>query len=82
MPQQSGRARELPMKWITYCYHPNMMTDFDFERLEAFLTGHASEFIDFPTEGVDRPFSVYDRLLRAGYYAVRAIKIKLHGKTK
>lgn len=82
VPQQSGRARELPMKWITYCYHPNMMTDFDFERLEAFLTGHASEFIDFPTEGVDRPFSVYDRLLRAGYYAVRAIKIKLHGKTK
>ena len=82
VPQQSGRARELPMKWITYCYHPNMMTDFDFERLEAFLTGHASEFIDFPTEGVDRPFIVYDRLLRAGYYAVRAIKIKLHGKTK
>ena len=82
VPQQSGRARKLPIKWITCCYHPNAMTDSDFDRLEAFLAGHASEFIDFPTEGVDRPFSVYDGLMRAGYYAVRAIKIKLHGRSK
>ena len=82
MPQQSGRARKLPIKWITCCYHPNAMTDSDFDRLEAFLTGHASEFIDFPTEGADRKFGVLDGILRSGYFAVRAIKIKLRGRSK
>lgn len=82
VPQQSGRARKLPIKWITCCYHPNAMTDSDFDRLEAFLAGHASEFIDFPTEGADRKFGVLDGILRSGYFAVRAIKIKLRGRSK
>ena len=82
VPQQSGCVRELPLKCVTFCYHPNNMEHSDFERLGAFLAEHAPEFTDFPTESTDRQFGVLDRLLRAGYYAARTIKRKLHGNLK
>ena len=37
IPQQSGKVRKLPFKVCTFCYHPNMMKETDFELLEDFL---------------------------------------------
>jgi predicted deacetylase len=36
VPQQSGRVRKLPFKTVTFCYHPNVMNDDEFVRLEKF----------------------------------------------
>lgn len=44
VPQQSGRCRELPFKITTFCYHPNIMKNKDFELLEEFLKKHHQEF--------------------------------------
>ena len=30
IPQQSGSVRKLPLKTVTFCYHPNTMTDKSF----------------------------------------------------
>ena len=45
VPQQSGRCRKLPFKVITFCYHPNAMTDIDFRILDTFLKNYHSDFI-------------------------------------
>lgn len=45
IPQQSGRCRKLPFKLVTFCYHPNIMTDKDFKILESFLKKYNSDFI-------------------------------------
>lgn len=38
IPQQSGRIRRLPFKTTTFCYHPNTMTDKDFDTLSEKLS--------------------------------------------
>ncbi len=66
VPQQSGRVRKLPFAVQTFCYHPNNMTDYDFEELEDFLKGHT--FSEFPMEETKRRLSLYDLLLMKIYY--------------
>ncbi len=44
IPQQSGAVRTLPFKVVTFCYHPNIMDNDAFERLESFICTHADEF--------------------------------------
>ncbi len=68
VPQQSRKARKLPFSVTTFCYHPNMMTDGEFEYLEGFLKGNRESFIPFPVELVSRKLSIYDRLLRKLYF--------------
>lgn len=66
VPQQSGRVRELPFSVQTFCYHPNIMSDKDFEELEKFL--HQHTFSNFPFEETKRKLSLYDLLLMKIYY--------------
>lgn len=66
IPQQSGRVRELPFAVQTFCYHPNIMQDADFERLESFLKTHS--FSQFPMEETKRKPSLYDWILMKIYY--------------
>ncbi len=66
IPQQSGKVRKLPFHTTTYCYHPNSMTDKDFEELEEFI--RRNEFADFPIREVKRKISLYDLLLMKAYY--------------
>lgn len=66
VPQQSGTVRDLPFDTVTFCYHPNIMKDTDFEKLERFFKIH--EFSEFPLENADRKISLYDRLLMKLYY--------------
>ena len=44
-PQQSGSVRKLPFKTVTFCYHPNTMSEKAFEQLEKFLK--VNEFTPF-----------------------------------
>lgn len=39
VPQQTGSVRALPLKTVTFCYHPNVMDDATFERWKRFLRG-------------------------------------------
>lgn len=71
VPQQSGAVRDLPFKLVTFCYHPNIMVDADFEKLECFLGSHQSSFVPFPTEGCKRKRTLADSLLSWLYFARR-----------
>lgn len=67
VPQQSGKVRKLPFRVVTFCYHPNIMQDCDFERLEVFLKKYKSEFIFFPMSAVHRKLNIMDRLMNGIY---------------
>lgn len=68
VPQQSGRMRKLPFKVVTFCYHPNMMDEKEFEYLEAFLTKNEKQFISFPVKQADRHKTLYDKALELLYF--------------
>lgn len=71
VPQQSGRVRKLPLGMVTFCYHPNRMTEADFVYLDKFLIKYRNNFIDFPMIQCDRKETIYDRLLRKIYFLMR-----------
>lgn len=72
IPQQSGRVRKLPFKTVTFCYHPNMMKDEDFDNLSAFLKLNKESFVPFSNiESIKRQQSMLDKMLRKIYFAKR-----------
>lgn len=77
VPQQSGMARVLPFKTCCFCYHPNTMSDGEFEALESFLRAHHKEFIPFPAEQSARKYSLIDGLMSRSYFALRALRRKM-----
>lgn len=69
IPQQSGIARKLPFDTVTFCYHPNLMTDDGiFDKLEAFFKSYSERFIEFPLEETKRRMSISDCVLREAYF--------------
>ena len=62
IPQQSGGVRELPLKIVTFCYHPNVMEDKDFVVLEKFLQEHKNDFICY--EEVEYPQFIFRKWKR------------------
>lgn len=68
IPQQSGVVRRLPFNTVTFCYHPNVMQEADFDRLERFLAENRAAFQDFPVTQTSRRRSLYDLLLREVYF--------------
>lgn len=72
IPQQSGRVRRLPFALVTFCYHPNMMTDGDFAELEQFLVQNKARFAVYNKSLLKkRALNPLDRLLRWAYYERR-----------
>lgn len=71
VPQQTGRARKLPLHTVTTCYHPNTMKDEDFDALEAFLKREKKRIIPFPLTEATRKESALDLVLRKAYFARR-----------
>ena len=67
IPQQSGVVRKLPFDTVTVCYHPNLMKDGDFARLEAFLEENTALFKPFDANPTNRKRSLYDNLMRTLY---------------
>ena len=73
IPQQSGKVRKLPFKVCTFCYHPNMMKEGDFELLEEFIAQHQSEFeLVLDNELKERKIGLLDLMLKKMYFARRA----------
>ena len=71
VPQQSGRVRSLPFSTVTFCYHPNTMTDKMFDELEQFIQKNKSKFISFPLKKTTRKINIFDILLKKLYFARR-----------
>lgn len=72
VPQQSGRVRSLKMPVVTFCYHPNIMCESDFNQLETFLSKNYNKFVPFPTNQVKNGPGVLDFIARKLYFARRA----------
>ncbi len=65
IPQQSGAVRKLPFKLVTFCYHPNIMKEEDFVRLENFLEENHARFGHYGKELLTkRRRSLYDCVLQ------------------
>lgn len=76
IPQQSGHVRKLPFRVATFCYHPNIMGNRNFEKLDRFIERYRSEFIVNENRGLrKRELTFSDKLLRYNYF----IHIKLRG---
>lgn len=73
IPQQSGNVRKLPFKVVTFCYHPNMMNEQDFNLLDKFLQNNTKEFIklDLDLLNTRRKRNAIDKLLKYIYFCRR-----------
>lgn len=81
LPQQAGHVRKLPFKLVTFCYHPNTMSDAEYAQLEAFLKENRSQFtsVDRLDLGTHRKRGALDKALRALYFGMHDLRRKLHG---
>lgn len=81
IPQQSGDVRNLPFKIITFCYHPNIMTEEQFNELEKFIKNNIDKFKSFEDlKFNEKKLSIYDKILRYLYFSIRRIRNKVRGK--
>lgn len=73
IPQQSGHVRKLPFKLCTFCYHPNIMTDEDFIKLEDFLEVYGKKyFVRFSELKLKKKKATcFDKMLKVFYFARR-----------
>lgn len=69
VPQQSGTVRKLPFSVVTFCYHPNTMSDSDFYKLESFL--QENTISPFPTDKAEKKMSFFDKTVRTAYFLRR-----------
>lgn len=68
IPLQSGVVRKLPFDTVTFCYHPSLMQEADFARLEAFLEENHSHFKSFEAKPSTSRRTLYDDLMRMLYH--------------
>lgn len=71
IPQQSGKARKLPFHTVTFCYHPNIMTEKEFETLENFIKRYRSKFKNYEAVETKRKANLFDKILRKIYFSRR-----------
>ena len=69
IPQQSGSVRKLPFKTVTFCYHPNTMSDKAYEELGSFVKKNRGNFIAV-IDTKDKSLSIADRLLQKIYMSM------------
>ena len=72
IPQQAGNVRLLPFHTVTFCCHPNTMSESEFYRLSDFIRKYRRLFSDYQAEESRRAFDVYDRLLSFLYFIRRS----------
>ena len=68
VPQQSGRARKLPFKTVTFCYHPNTMDEDAFAALNIFLQKNREKFVSFPIQESERKKDFFDKIIKLIYF--------------
>ncbi len=75
IPQQTGSVRKLPFKTVTFCYHPNTMTDDTFEKLEKFIIKNKCKFIAYRDINFQkRKLNFIDKFFRFLYFSIRRLK--------
>jgi predicted deacetylase len=75
IPQQSGKARKLPFKTVTFCYHPNIMSNKNFNDLENFLIKNRNKFHEYTTNILNKRERVLiDKVLNAIYFSIKSVK--------
>lgn len=76
IPQQFGKVRKFPIGIITFCYHPNTMTEIDFEYLEDFLKKNQYKFISIQELNLKnlKNLDIISLILRKLYFLLRRIK--------
>lgn len=76
IPQQAGHVRSLPFKVVTFCYHPNIMSDKDFSELEEFIKKNKfGRFDELLLK--KRNKGLFDRLLGMAYFTMRKVRRKI-----
>ncbi len=74
IPQQAGKVRRLPFRLVTFCYHPNNMTNPDFSELESFILKHKHQFIGVSDVKLStRNKTPYDYMLSFVYLKLRRL---------
>ena len=70
IPQQSGRVRKLPFKTVTFCYHPNIMSQQLFDETDYFIKTNRSEFVEASYKDYlkTRKINIVDRILKKIYF--------------
>lgn len=77
IPQQAGQVRNLNLKIVTFCYHPNTMRDIDYAKLEAFLEKNMLFFGGYSDSLLKkRNKDILDTVLDWAYFAKRKIAKK------
>ena len=74
IPQQSGSVRKIPFGIVTFCYHPNTMTDEAFYRLEVFLKKNSRYFKEMELIETSRKLSLLDKIFRWLYFSFRKMR--------
>lgn len=73
LPQQSGRVRNIPLNVVTFCYHPNLMDDKSFCKLEYFIKKNKRKFSkDIVLK--KRRRNIIDLLLKKTYFFIRKVR--------
>lgn len=68
IPQQSGNVRKLPFKTVTFCYHPNTMSEKAFIELESFIQQNRNKFSLVSKNDLEnRKKNIVERLLQKTY---------------
>lgn len=77
IPQIGGHCVNMPLSGVyTFCFHPNTMTNTDFDSLESFIKLHNSEFCGFDElelNGV-REKSLKDKFISWLYFTQRKLR--------
>ena len=77
IPQLGGHCSEMKIPGVwTSCFHPNSLTDTQFNALEAFLMKHKGEFISFgdiDLSNIDKKDAV-SQIMSWCYFTMRKIK--------
>lgn len=74
VPQQTGKVRKLPLNTVTFCYHPNIMSDNDFKKLETFLEKERVKFSIITDIHVSNKKGIYDKFLSKVYFWKRKLR--------
>ena len=75
IPQQSGEVREIKLPTVTFCYHPNNMSEKSFNKLEDFIVKHKNEMISFNDLVMrKRKLNFQDKVLKSAYFMIHSFK--------
>ncbi|MDR3541191.1 MAG: DUF2334 domain-containing protein [Desulfosporosinus sp.] len=74
VPQLFARPRKMPFGVYTFCFHPNSMTDEEFERVERFIDQNSSDIISFEEAAKILADDVFKKTINIG------VRLAMYGR--